>query len=189
MLATDFDCSTIERLFAEERAGLKNTLYKYLRNEADVEDVLQESFVKMLNALLDGTEVRHAKGFLYTIARNLALDLLRSQARKTRLFHSDHEPLLESDYTGSLIDQAADPITVEWQAELRQNIYFVVQVIEELPPKCKMSFYLIKFEEKSYSEVSQELGMSISSIEKYVQKASALLVDRQSANHGLAQVA
>jgi len=188
MTKSALDSSRVEELFEEERTALKSTLYKYLRNDEDVEDVLQDAFVSVLSAVGEGTEIRHARGFLYTVARNQALDLLRSRTRKDRLFQYDRESRLDSDQVYSEIDKAKGPIDVERSFELQQTICIIVAVIEGLPPKCKLSYYLIKLEGKSYSEVSNELGMSVSCIEKYIQVANAL-VKEQAEVHELAMAA
>jgi RNA polymerase sigma-70 factor (ECF subfamily) len=57
-------------------------------------------------------------------------------------------------------------------AELEQNIRSAIDV---LPPKCRMVFQLSRYEEMSYQEIANQMGISIKTVENQMGKALKVL--------------
>ena len=61
-----------------------NSLFRFclftLKNESDAEDVIQETFIKYLQKAPAFADAEHEKAWLFKVASNLCLDLLRKQA-------------------------------------------------------------------------------------------------------------
>lgn len=56
--------------------------------------------------------------------------------------------------------------------ELKERI---TEAIESLPDKCKIVFALSRYQEKSYQEISETLGISIKTVENHISKALKIL--------------
>jgi RNA polymerase sigma-70 factor (ECF subfamily) len=54
----------------------------------------------------------------------------------------------------------------------------VLEVLDELPPKCRTTFLLHRFEGLSYSQIARRLGVSRSAIEKQMMHVIQILADR-----------
>jgi RNA polymerase sigma-70 factor (ECF subfamily) len=53
----------------------------------------------------------------------------------------------------------------------REQIAMVRMVLERLPERVRAAFVLHRFEELGYAEIAKRLGVSVSSIEKYISQA------------------
>ena len=73
------DTSAGESLQELHGAELRRFAFRYLGNEHDAEDAVQEVFVKVLEARVNPSEFR---GWAYRIARNLCLNRLRANGRR-----------------------------------------------------------------------------------------------------------
>src|SRR5262249_33091334 len=83
--------SHFEQLFREHSRMLYRTAYSLLKNAADSEDVLQTIFLRLLRGGLPAEFERNAKGYLYRVAVNLSLDIIR--ARKRQELARDNYPI------------------------------------------------------------------------------------------------
>lgn len=122
-------------------------------------DLVQELFVRLLarDDLVAGVE--HERGYLYSSVRHLATEASRSP----RWRECTPDPHIESG-----MEQALPPEAV---IEDRQTIARLVKVVGRLPPRCREVFVLHKFENLSYAEVAERLGISVGSVEKHMIRA------------------
>ena len=129
---------------------LHRHLLRMLQRSADVDDVLQNTFVKAYRGLESFREDAKLSTWLYRIATNEALGWIRSQDRRGRR------------------EQAADPTDLTL-ASLRADPYFdgdaaqaqLQLALAELPPKQRAVFSMRYFDELSYQEISRVTGTSV----------------------------
>ena len=77
----DERCELFERLYARHSQGLYAFLYHLLGERAAAEDILQETFLRALESFADFKPEAKVSTWLYTIARNLALNYLKKKKR------------------------------------------------------------------------------------------------------------
>src|ERR671910_1572328 len=76
-----------EPAYEEERPLLFSIAYRMLGTVADAEDVVQEAFLRLERARLEGTPVESPRGFLITVTTRPAISELRSaRARRESYF-------------------------------------------------------------------------------------------------------
>ena len=154
---TMFDDSEIGRL----RTRLRHYLGRYLRRREDAEDVVQESFTRVLEAAAKG-EIHYPPSYLYRTARNLAFNL---RARK----FNQAERTLEDSASPDVMDETEpgpeDRVMAQRQFEL------FCRVAASLPPQCRQVLVLRKVHGLSQREVAARLGLAISTVEKHLAKA------------------
>lgn len=130
-------------------AMLRAWLRSRFHSEADVDDVIQEAYVRLLRKR-EETEVVSAKAFLFAVARNLALDRLRHrQVSRT-------EPLAESEAWSVLEEGDGIPETIAHHQELE----LLTEAIQSLPDRCRQIFTLRKVYGLSQPEIAERLGVS-----------------------------
>lgn len=139
--------------FAEEVQPCEPTLRAYLQRRfptlGEVDDVVQESYLKLLRRRTEGN-FRFARGTLFTVARNLALDIFRRRRRAP--FAAD---------AGELAPHvAADTPGIAETACLDQELALLAEALDTLPPRCREVLVLRKFEGLSHREIAQRLGLS-----------------------------
>lgn len=141
------------------RAALQRYLRKYLNSAEDVEDVIQDTYLRIY-AIKDYSEVESPKAMLLTIARNLAIEMQRRRASRATEAVADFESL-------SVLDNEPH---VEEQWEARRHFEAFCAAVDSLPPICRRVFVLKKVYRLAQAEIAAVLGISQNTIEKHVAK-------------------
>lgn len=149
---------------------------KYLKNEEEAKDSVQQIFLKVIQEL-QKYKVEYFKSWLYMVAKNHCLMKIREKQGKItteindRLAtkpgeDTDRQALLENDQTLELMDLSLKELNPEQQ-------------------QCVTLFYLQK---KSYQEVSEETGFSMLQVKSYIQNGKRnlrLLVEKKLKEKGV----
>lgn len=130
-----------------------------LKLDSLAEEIVQEVFLKVWLNASDLNPDLDFKAFIFTIARNLSLNSLRSAVNNRKLTE-------EIFYLNPGIGKPSDQILLDEELE---NIR--IKAIESLPAKRKEIFILSRTEGKSYNEISSELGISINTVKVQMSKA------------------
>jgi RNA polymerase sigma factor (sigma-70 family) len=123
-------------------------------------DLVQELFLRLLTRGAATRAIQHDRGFLYQSARNLAAEARRSPRwRDTPLADLADDELI---YPGAPPDAIA---------ENKQALARLLDIIGDLPPRCRQAFTLHKLDGLSYKEVAARLDISVSAVEKHLMRA------------------
>lgn len=125
-----------------------------LRNEEEVLDCTQEAFLAAYHNLWKYSADYTFRAWLYAIARNKAIDLLRKKKKEASV------PLNEN-----LIDPQKGPEEA-WLAKERAGQ--MRQVLNELPEHYRQALYLRYQQEMSYDEMSIVLDIPVSSVKTHL---------------------
>jgi RNA polymerase sigma factor (sigma-70 family) len=120
----------------------------------DVDDLVQESYLRILRAHAD-CKIRSAKAFLFSIARNLAINQVSRGRNENR------SVLGESDVS-TVLDEATN---VPESVALAQEMEMLTLAVESLPKRCKEAFVLHRLHGLSRAEVADRLGISESTVD------------------------
>ena len=127
--------------------------FRITGNEHDAEDVVQEAFLKAYRRLGQFESRAQFGSWLYRIAANCALDLLRGRSRR------DETPLSPETEEGPARDVAApdpSPERLAFGAEVRQR---VGRAMARLSPLERSAFVLRHHEGLSIQEIGEALGL------------------------------
>ena len=115
---------------------------------ADVDDLVQETYLRLFRARSAG-QIAHPKTYLFTTARNAALDRLRRE--KVVSFQG----LPEGDDSAALpsLSATADPARDD-------ELSLIAEAIRSLPVRCREVLVLRKQQGLSHEEIAQRLGIS-----------------------------
>ena len=130
---------------------------KYLKNEDDAKDSVQQIFLKVIQEL-QKYKVDYFKSWLYMVAKNYCLMKLRDRQGKITMEindrlsakageETDRDKLLQNDHTLELMEEALKELSAEQQ-------------------QCVTLFYLQK---KSYQEISDATGYNMLQVKSYIQ--------------------
>jgi RNA polymerase sigma factor (sigma-70 family) len=151
------------RWFAEHvqpyEPALRAFLSKRFPAVADHEDLLQETYIRLLRANERGT-LTDARGFLFKVARNAAIDMFRRE-RSSRC-----ESLSELEATPSLEAQN----DLRDALDQRQRLDILVDAIEALPERCREVMMLRHIEGLSYKEIAARLRISADTVKAHIVK-------------------
>lgn len=153
----------LQETYLKQRNVLRVFLMNKLKSQEDAEDILQDVYLK-LNAIAGDETITNPMAFLFTMASNLATDLIRSRQRSRKILHNDYCHVREVTSN----EVAAD--SVVWSHEWVDS--FKTAVLN-LPEKQRQVFVMHKLENRSHREISEELQVSIKTVEKHMAKAMA----------------
>jgi RNA polymerase sigma-70 factor (ECF subfamily) len=162
MSVEDEEKKSAVSVFMRNRPKLLMWAKRFLRNTADVEDVVQETFVRSYQHIIEN-EVENPKAYLYTTAKNLAIK--RNELAVNRL--SDTLEELELDTFVELEN------SVEQEAAGKEEMAFLCEAIRELPPQARKVFVLKKIYGFSHREIAQQLELSENTVHRHLAKGVA----------------
>jgi RNA polymerase sigma-70 factor (ECF subfamily) len=138
-------------------AMLRAWLHRRFESQVDLDDIVQETYVRVLRAR-EGGPLASPKAFLFATARNLALDRLR------RHDVSRTDLLGEIDSLHVLDERDGIPETLARNQELA----LLTEAIQSLPTRCRQILTLRKLYGLSHREIAQKLGLSESTVSNQI---------------------
>jgi RNA polymerase sigma-70 factor (ECF subfamily) len=163
------DRAEFARLVDEYSGHIYRLAMRMLSNPQDAEDVLQETFLKALRALPDFEGRSSLSTWLYRIAVNEALMLIRK--RKPQVSISTPNEESEDGENGEemqIVDWGHLPESELLSSEAKRH---VDRAIEELPQTLKVVFLLRDIEGLSIEETSAALGISQAAVKTRLLRA------------------
>lgn len=152
-----------ERIFALAR--------HYTRSAVEIEDIVQDTFLKAYRRLETFQSQSSFSTWLYRIAINTALDFLKRVGRSP--VQSVEDPELSASpvrgQAGSGVAIAAPDARMRREEIAR----ITAEVLEELPEIFRTVLVLREFEDLSYQEMADVLGISIGTVESRLFRARA----------------
>jgi len=164
-----------EELMRHYYPRILNFIYRFVGNQSTAEDLTQEVFMRVYN---NARKYRPKSGFqtwIYTIAKNVALNDLR---RGRRLAYSLDDPADGDDhkiYRGSedLKDISPDEKIIQKEKSVR-----IQAAISQLPENQKIALILRRYEEFSYAEIAATLNVSDKAVKSLLSRAMQNLKNR-----------
>jgi RNA polymerase sigma-70 factor (ECF subfamily) len=136
---------------------LRTYLRRSFPSVRDVDDVVQESYLRVWTACATHP-IRCARGFLFKVARHLALDLVR----RNRISPVDTVRDL-ADLP--VVEERADAVDA---LNTKEKIQLVAEAVASLPARCREIVILRKLQGYSQREVAARLGLSEKTVEVQV---------------------
>ena len=146
------DAEAFRALVDRHSRGLFRLAYRMTGNESDAEDVVQESLLRAYRQLNKFDERASFGTWLYRIAVNCALDLVRLRKRR-----AEQQPAEDSvdDPVRLAISRDPAPDRLALSGELRER---VAEAMNELSAAERTAFVLRHYEGLSIEDVSRVLG-------------------------------
>lgn len=158
----------IEKYFRQ----IYNFVHHYTYNNDEAEDITQEVFVKVWKNIKKYKENKSFKVWLYTIAKNTAIDFLR---KKKSLNFSDFE---KDDNSNDFLENIKDEKLISDEILEKKDLANTLNnAIEKLSIKYKTVLLLHHVEEMTFKEISQISKESIDTIKSRYRRALIMLKD------------
>ena len=141
---------------------LFTSLYSYLyhfartlvRAKEPAEEIVSDVFIKVWEKRKDLKKIENLKVYLYITTRNMAFNYLDKQKR----IPTDHLEDIPAEFTSVYFDQEQLMITADM-------LTLIQKAIDQLPPKCRMIFKLVKEDGLKYREVAEIMNVSVKTVE------------------------
>ena len=147
------------RLFKERHHRVYSFFLKRLGSSEDAADASQETFMRM-SRHNGSISLKSPDSYLFSVARNLATDMLRTRAVRSK-YASDSD-IEEQPSTAPLQDAAL---------ETRNRQKLLQKALSELSPRCREVFILYRLDNLTYKEIAKRLNISPRTVENHVAKA------------------
>jgi RNA polymerase sigma factor (sigma-70 family) len=142
-------------LYTNHHPWLLGWLRRRLGDAFDAADIAHDTYLRLMQSGSALDEVQ-ARPFLAQIARGLAVDLYRRRR-------------IEAAYLDTLEHMVQQDIpSEETRAIIIDTLMLLDRIISGLAPKVRQAFLLRKLDELSYAEIGSRLGVTVSSVEKYM---------------------
>jgi RNA polymerase sigma-70 factor (ECF subfamily) len=102
--------------------------------------------------------ITHARGFLFTAARNIAIDLIRRGQRR------------EEVPEGTMLALEDERPAVQDQLDQSERLDALVEAVDTLPPRCREVMILRYLEGLSYREIANHLNLSPETVKVHLVK-------------------
>jgi RNA polymerase sigma-70 factor (ECF subfamily) len=163
------DCAADLTALVNEYSGtLYRVAFSISRNAAEAEDMVQETFLRVLRHRDRLPEIRDARVWLIRITWNLVLD--RKRRQKTR---PENEDISELARVLPARELRADQVVISAQRHAR-----VLELIDQLPGKERQALLLSALDELSNAEIASVLGVTESSVRSRLFRARRDLADK-----------
>ena len=175
------DQQLLDRYYAEQNNQLLGVLLerytmlllgvcmKYLKNEEEAKDAVQQIFLKVITEL-QKYKVDYFKSWLYMVARNHCLMKLRDKSGRLIKEIQDHMPIAA---------ETTDAVTFQEKEAILNHIGDSLEELTEEQKTCVTLFYLQK---KSYNEIASVTGFTLMQVKSYIQNGKRnlkILVERK----------
>ena len=157
------DERAFEILYNNYKYRIAGNLFKLLKSDDLVKEVLQELFFRIWEVRTQIDLEKSFKSYLFRIAENLVHDYFRKVAKDKRL-------LTKMVASGSELY-----LHVEEDLLSKEDAQKLQKAIDLMPPQRKMVFTLCKLEGKSYKEVEQIMGINAKTISSHMLQANRFL--------------
>ena len=158
--------AAVKKLYDESSGYLLALCSRYIPDHAAAEDVLQDSFLKILSSIGSFTWKGNGslKAWMSRITVNEALQYLRKQKKSSFIDYGDRLP--------DMTDEDDDPEVESVPPEVIQKM------IQELPDGYRTIFNLVVFEEKPHKEIADLLGITESTSASQFHRARKILAKK-----------
>ena len=174
------DQSAYSQLVEKYSTALRHHILKMIRDKREVDDLVQESFIKAFSALGSYSAEYAFSTWLYKIATNHTIDFLRKRRLSTL---SIDKPIRSTD--GDLHFELAD-VTYRPDRHIvaDQRRELIQKAIDSLPPKYWRVITLRHRQEKSYEEIARELSLPLGTVKAHIFRGRKLLYKYLRAKRG-----
>lgn len=149
-IALSEDMQAYKELYHLMYPNLHRFCYSFTRSKEVAEEVVSDVFIKLWQIRSQLSSINNLRVYLYRITKNLSLNYL-AQASRNPAVQSEH-----IDIESSI--EFRDPEDLYISKETIQKIKLIIQ---ELPPQCKLIFFLVREHGLTYKEVADILTISV----------------------------
>ena len=161
------DMKAFDIIYKKYSRRLYGFVFRYLKQEADTEEIVQEVFIKIWQSRDKINIYSSFESFLFTIAHNATVNLLKKRATEQKYVeHVKSLQHIDEDY------ELTDEIQYKELKHKFQNL------LNELSPRQNEIFQLSREEGLSHKEIAEKLGISVNTVKNHLVTTLSFLKSR-----------
>ena len=153
----DYDNEWLGILLQRYTLLLLGVCMKYLKNEEEAKDSVQQIFLKVIQEL-HKYKVEYFKSWLYMVAKNHCLMKLRERQGK-----------ITAEINDRLTAKPEEETDLQTLLQNEQTLELMEEALKELNPEQQQCVTLFYLQKKSYQEISEKTGYSMLQVKSYIQ--------------------
>ncbi len=130
----------------------------YLKREEWAQEVVLDVFLVLWNKRFELTAIRNFDNYCFILLKNASLNYLTKQKKEVLILNEDT----------TLSGTSETPEDILLNDEL---VLVYIRALEELPPRCREVFILVREQKRSYKEAANQLNISTKTVDAQLQKA------------------
>lgn len=146
-------------------------IYRLVRDREKAEDLAQETFIKVLNALDRYDPSFKLSSWIFKIAHNTALDLLRKKEPETLSLDGSPHAETASDIEASTLTAVSTDESPEDFASSREVGAQIEDAIARLRPEYRTAILLCHVEGRPYEEIADIMEVPLGTVKTYIHRA------------------
>lgn len=159
------DAQAFETLLTEFRPALIRFFSRRVHAQHEIEDLVHDVLVRLVRnrAFAD---FEGARGYVFQTANSVLVDHIRRRAGRPQ--------------SGDVFDpdsHAGEDFAPDRVLEGKQELARATAVLLELPERTRTVFVLRRIEGMRFNDIAERLGISVSAVEKHMQRAMARLIE------------
>ena len=151
------DQAALKLLYEYYASKLFQFAYAIINSRETAEEIVADVFLQIWNKRERVSTLENLNSYLFITTRNISFSYLRKLSR-TKTF----------DFDDAFVAQYQVQTTPEEIMIGQEMLTLVNRVINDLPPKCRLIFKLVKEDDLKYREVAELLNLSIKTVENQV---------------------
>ncbi len=146
-------------------------IYRLVRDREKAEDLAQETFIKVLNALDRYDPSYKFSSWIFKIAHNTSLDHLRKKEPQTLSLEGSPHAETAADAESTAIQALSTEETPEDYAASRELGATLEKAIGKLRPEYRTAIVMCHVEGRPYEEIAEIMGVPLGTIKTYIHRA------------------
>ncbi|MCU0423307.1 MAG: sigma-70 family RNA polymerase sigma factor [Bacteroidia bacterium] len=145
----------LEQLIKRHQKSIFTAIYLLVKNRALAEDIFQETFIKIINTLRNGTYNEEGKfgPWAIRIGRNLTIDYLRKQKRDVTITDSEGNDIFSFL---QIAEESREDKLIQFQTEQH-----IKSLVKKLPQEQREVLIMRHWGNLSFKEIADQTGVSI----------------------------
>ena len=157
------DTFAFEVLFYKYRNKIKGFATKLVPTQIDPDEIVQEVFVKIWLKKECIDPEKNFQSYLFSIAKNLILDHLKSAVNRKLYFVEEH-------FQQDLITE--EDAEVQFQADTEERM---LSLIQQIPERRREIFCLSRFDGLSYKQIAERLNITENTVDSQIRNSLTFL--------------
>lgn len=169
--------ASFQKVFYRHYEPLCRFAYLFLHDKAVVEEVVDDVLFNLWEHRKTIEIAYSLRAYLMRAVRNRCLNELNSRTYREELSFTSFSLPENVEFLDSVFDDTLNPLGRLLRDELEDKLE---EEIAALPEQCRAVFQKSRYEEKTYEEIAQEMGISVNTVKYHIKNALALLHNRLS---------
>ncbi len=168
---------TFDEIYEANAGRILNLAYRMTGKEALAHDIVQDVFMKVWQNRDNFREESQISTWIYRIALNHIINVLKKEKRLRFFDDRDPENIYRHKAETETVWERGLPSPADARLEEAERERVIRAMMQKLRPKYRIPLLLYRYEEMSYQEIAEKLGISLSAVETRIFRARKKLAE------------